>query len=129
MRFQELFCPAYTEKYSLYHNHIGPGQSPQFAVSDFCRQAAQIETGLQEAVIRTGNLDAERDFTDVRDVVRAYALLAEKGGGRADLQRRQRPCGQDWRYPADGYKPVRGEDPRKERPGESKAPGYPVYPG
>lgn len=60
-------------------NHIGPGQSPQFAVSDFCRQAAQIEAGLQEAVIRTGNLDAERDFTDVRDVVRAYALLAEKG--------------------------------------------------
>ena len=60
-------------------NHIGPGQSPQFAVSDFCRQAAQIETGLQEAVIRTGNLDAERDFTDVRDVVRAYVLLAEKG--------------------------------------------------
>lgn len=60
-------------------NHIGPGQSPQFVVPDFCRQVAEIEAGRREAVIRTGNLDARRDFTDVRDVVRAYALLAEKG--------------------------------------------------
>ncbi len=60
-------------------NHIGPGQSPVFVVSDFCRQTAQIEAGNKEAVIRTGNLEARRDFTDVRDVVRAYALLAERG--------------------------------------------------
>lgn len=60
-------------------NHIGPGQSPAFVVSDFCRQVAQIKAGMQEAVIQVGNLDAKRDFTDVRDVVRAYVLLAEKG--------------------------------------------------
>ena len=50
-----------------------------FVVSDFCRQTAQIEAGSKEAVIRAGNLEARRDFTDVRDVVRAYALLAERG--------------------------------------------------
>lgn len=47
--------------------------------ADFCRQAAQIEAGIREAVIKTGNLEVKRDFTDVRDTVRAYALLAEKG--------------------------------------------------
>ena len=60
-------------------NHIGPMQAPLFAVSDFCKQAAEIEAGKREAVIKTGNLDIKRDFTDVRDVVCAYALLAEKG--------------------------------------------------
>ena len=60
-------------------NHIGPGQRETFAVADFCRQAAEIEAGLHEAVIRTGNLAAKRDFTDVRDIVRAYALLLQKG--------------------------------------------------
>lgn len=56
-------------------NHIGVGQAPQFAVSDFCRQVANIECGKQESVIRVGNLSAIRDFLDVRDVVRAYVLL------------------------------------------------------
>lgn len=60
-------------------NHIGPGQLPQFVISDFCRQTAEIEAGKREPVIRVGNLSAKRDFTDVRDIVRAYALLAEKG--------------------------------------------------
>lgn len=60
-------------------NHIGPNQEPLFVVSDFCRQAAWIEAGRQEAVIRVGNLDAKRDFTDVRDVVRAYAMLIRAG--------------------------------------------------
>lgn len=60
-------------------NHVGPNQSPLFVVSDFCRQVARIEAGLQEPVIRTGNLDVRRDFTDVRDVVRAYELLAVNG--------------------------------------------------
>ncbi len=60
-------------------NHIGPKQSPLFVVSDFCRQAAMIEAGQMEPVIRVGNLGAKRDFTDVRDVVKAYTLLAEKG--------------------------------------------------
>lgn len=60
-------------------NHTGPNQSPMFVVADFCKQVADIEKGLQEPVIRVGNLSAKRDFTDVRDVVRAYALLIEKG--------------------------------------------------
>lgn len=60
-------------------NHIGPEQRPVFVAADFCKQAAEIECGLHEPVIRTGNLSAKRDFTDVRDIVRAYALLLKKG--------------------------------------------------
>lgn len=60
-------------------NHIGPSQAPIFVVSDFCRQVAEIERGIREPVMYVGNLDARRDFTDVRDVVEAYGLLAEHG--------------------------------------------------
>lgn len=58
-------------------NHIGPGQSPDFAVAAFARQLAQIKLGRRENVVRTGNLDVWRDFTDVRDVVRAYLDIIE----------------------------------------------------
>ena len=58
-------------------NHIGPNQTPMFVVADFCKQVADIEKGRQEPVIYVGNLSAKRDFTDVRDVVKAYALLVE----------------------------------------------------
>jgi GDP-4-dehydro-6-deoxy-D-mannose reductase len=60
-------------------NHIGPRQSAGFVAPDFARQIALIEAGIQEPTMRVGNLKAERDFTDVRDVVRAYALLATHG--------------------------------------------------
>lgn len=60
-------------------NHIGPGQAPMFVVSDFCKQVAEIEKGLREPVMRVGNLAAKRDFTDVRDVVKAYVLLVQAG--------------------------------------------------
>jgi len=60
-------------------NHIGPGQSSVYAVANFARQLAAIERRLQSPVLRVGNLAPIRDFTDVRDVVRAYALLLEKG--------------------------------------------------
>lgn len=60
-------------------NHTGPMQATQFVVSDFCSQAARIELGLSEPVISVGNLEAMRDFTDVRDIVRAYVMLSEKG--------------------------------------------------
>jgi GDP-4-dehydro-6-deoxy-D-mannose reductase len=60
-------------------NHIGPRQSLGFVVPDFASQIARIEAGLQPASICVGNLDARRDFTDVRDVVRAYHKLALKG--------------------------------------------------
>jgi GDP-4-dehydro-6-deoxy-D-mannose reductase len=60
-------------------NHLGPRQSPQFVAANFARQIAESEAGLREPVVRVGNLEAQRDFTDVVDVVRAYALLMEKG--------------------------------------------------
>lgn len=76
-----IFAKAYNLNIILVRafNHIGPGQSPVFVVSDFCRQVAEIERGMKEPIIYVGNLNAERDFTDVRDVVRAYALLVQKG--------------------------------------------------
>jgi GDP-4-dehydro-6-deoxy-D-mannose reductase len=60
-------------------NHIGPRQSPGFVVPDFASQVARIEAGQQPPIMRVGNLEAQRDFTDVRDVVRAYHLLAVEG--------------------------------------------------
>ena len=60
-------------------NHTGPGQSPTFVVSEICRQIAAAEQPGAPAELLIGNTDAKRDFTDVRDVVRAYRLLAEKG--------------------------------------------------
>ncbi|HEX8931910.1 MAG TPA: GDP-mannose 4,6-dehydratase, partial [Patescibacteria group bacterium] len=59
-------------------NHIGPRLSTGLAVPHFAKQIAEIEKSLQEPVITVGNLDAKRDFTDVRDMVKAYALAAEK---------------------------------------------------
>ena len=60
-------------------NHIGPRQGPAFAVAGMARQIALIERGGIDPVIRVGNLDTHRDLTDVRDTVRAYALLMERG--------------------------------------------------
>jgi len=57
-------------------NHTGPGQSDAYVVSAFARQVAEIVSGKSEPVIHVGNLEAERDFLDVRDVVRAYASSA-----------------------------------------------------
>lgn len=60
-------------------NHIGPRQSEHFVTAAFARQVARIEAGLQEPVMRVGNLTSERDFTDVRDMVRAYHLALTQG--------------------------------------------------
>lgn len=59
--------------------HVGPRQSDKFVISSFAKQIAAIEKGKQEPVLKVGNLEAKRDFTDVRDVVRAYCLLMKKG--------------------------------------------------
>ena len=59
-------------------NHTGPGQSPTFVCADFARQIVAVERGVQPAV-RVGNLDAVRDFLDVRDTVRAYAAIWQRG--------------------------------------------------
>jgi GDP-4-dehydro-6-deoxy-D-mannose reductase len=60
-------------------NHVGPGQAPTFFASSFARQVAEIEAGRAEPVIHVGNLDAERDLTDVRDTVQAYRALMRRG--------------------------------------------------
>ena len=60
-------------------NHIGPGQADIFVIADFCRQVVLAEAGKKEPVISVGNLAAERDFTDVRDIVRAYSALMKSG--------------------------------------------------
>jgi GDP-4-dehydro-6-deoxy-D-mannose reductase len=65
-------------------NHIGPGQSPDFAIAHFAQQIAAIEKSPPAAraeltYLQTGNLSPQRDFTDVRDMVRAYMLLMEHG--------------------------------------------------
>ena len=60
-------------------NHAGPRQSPAFVTSSFARQIAEIEAGVAPPVLSVGNLDAQRDITDVRDTVRAYRLLVERG--------------------------------------------------
>ena len=60
-------------------NHTGPRQGPEFAAASFAKQVADIERGTQPPVMHVGNLDAHRDLSDVRDVVRAYAALMEKG--------------------------------------------------
>jgi GDP-4-dehydro-6-deoxy-D-mannose reductase len=60
-------------------NHLGPRQDPWFVASGFARRIADIERGRWEPEISVGNLDAKRDFTDVRDTVRAYRLILERG--------------------------------------------------
>ena len=60
-------------------NHIGPNQTSVFVASDFCKQVAEIEAGKKKPILHVGNLSAKRDFTDVRDVVRAYGILIQHG--------------------------------------------------
>ena len=82
---QNMMAAIYSRAYGMQlvmtrsFNHMGPGQSPQFVVADFCSQAVEIEKGLREPVIQVGNLSAKRDFTDVRDVVKAYCRLIQYG--------------------------------------------------
>ncbi|HME82374.1 MAG TPA: GDP-mannose 4,6-dehydratase [Candidatus Eremiobacteraceae bacterium] len=60
-------------------NHTGPGQTTSYAAAAFAKQCADISRGRQAPVLLHGNLSAQRDFLDVRDVVAAYRLLAERG--------------------------------------------------
>lgn len=60
-------------------NHIGAGQSPAFAAAGFAQQLARIEAGLASPVLAVGNLEAQRDISDVRDTVRAYVALMASG--------------------------------------------------
>jgi GDP-4-dehydro-6-deoxy-D-mannose reductase len=82
---QDLLGYQYFKSYGLHvvrtrgFNHEGPRRGPVFVSSDFAKQIADIEKGRREPVVRVGNLEARRDFTDVRDMVRAYWLALEKG--------------------------------------------------
>jgi GDP-4-dehydro-6-deoxy-D-mannose reductase len=60
-------------------NHTGPGHDARFVIPSFARQLAEIEAGVREPVLRVGNLDVARDFTDARDMVRAYRLAVVAG--------------------------------------------------
>jgi len=60
-------------------NHTGPGQNPSFVVPAFASQIAEIEKGSRPPIIDVGNLEARRDITDVRDMVRAYWMLLNRG--------------------------------------------------
>ncbi len=60
-------------------NHTGPRRGQVFATSSFAKQIAEIEAGLRHPVIEAGDLDSRRDWTDTRDMVRAYWLAAERG--------------------------------------------------
>jgi GDP-4-dehydro-6-deoxy-D-mannose reductase len=60
-------------------NHFGPGQGENFVAPAFAMQIARIEAGQQEPIIKVGDLSPQRDFTDVRDIVRAYHLIMERG--------------------------------------------------
>jgi len=82
---QDLLAYQYFMSYKLPivrtrgFNHTGPRRGEVFVESNFAKQIAQIEAGLQEPVVHVGNLKAIRDYTDVRDMVRAYWLALEKG--------------------------------------------------
>lgn len=82
---QDLLGYQYFRSYGLHtvrtraFNHGGPRRGEVLLPSDFAKQIAEIEKGAREPVVKVGNLDAIRDFTDVRDIVRAYWLALESG--------------------------------------------------
>jgi GDP-4-dehydro-6-deoxy-D-mannose reductase len=82
---QDLLGYQYFKSYGMHvvrtrgFNHTGPRRADVFVTSNFARQIAEVEKGLKKPVIHVGNLDAIRDFTDVRDTVRGYWLSLEKG--------------------------------------------------
>ncbi len=86
---QDLLAGQYPRSHGLHvvrlrpFNHLGPGQDDRFVAASLARQVAEIEAGLREAVVMIGDVTAERDFTDVRDVVWAYRLAAEKADSGA----------------------------------------------
>ena len=104
-------------------NHIGPGQGPGFIVPDFAQQIVAIEKGEQQDM-KVGNLDARRDYSDVRDIARAYRLLIENGksGEIYNICSGQPLSGHEileGLSQAVGIKPEVKQDPDKMRPSDT----------
>lgn len=80
---QEKFATVYRERYNMQiycvrpFNHTGVGQKDNFVLPSFCKQVAEIEKSGKPGIIKVGNLQAERDFCDVRDIVKAYRMIIE----------------------------------------------------
>lgn len=90
----DMLGRQYAESYGLRvvrvrpFNHAGPGQREEYVISALARQVAQAETsGVRECVLKTGNPEAARDFTDVRDVVRAYVMASDLRNGAFNVCR------------------------------------------
>ena len=109
---QDLLAYQYWKSYRLHvvrtrgFNHTGPRRGEVFVTSNFARQIAEIEKGLREPIVWVGNLESIRDFTDVRDMVRAYWLALERGtpgrsttSARAGATRRGRCWTSSWAWP------------------------------
>ncbi len=80
---QERYAELYRKQYGMKvycvrpFNHTGVGQKDTFVLPSFCKQVAEIEKSGKPGIIKVGNLEAIRDFSDVRDIVRAYKLIIE----------------------------------------------------
>jgi GDP-4-dehydro-6-deoxy-D-mannose reductase len=104
-------------------NHIGPGQGLGFIVPDLTKQIIDVESGNAQE-LKVGNLDAKRDYTDVRDIARAYRLLLEKGssGQIYNVCSGKALSGHeilDGLMRAAGSQPKTGQDPEKMRPADA----------
>lgn len=105
------------------NNHVGPGQSPDFVLGTFSTQIKAISRGNAPAVLNTGNLESTRDFTDVRDVAKAYRLLIEKGtSGQAynigSAEQHSIKSILDTMCSIEGIKPEIKTDPARLRPAD-----------
>lgn len=77
--FEAAACGRVDAVVTRSFTHTGPGQTDRFALGSFAQQLAEIRAGAKAPVLKVGNLERRRDYLDVRDVVRAYLLLAERG--------------------------------------------------
>ncbi|MBN1824474.1 MAG: GDP-mannose 4,6-dehydratase [Endomicrobiales bacterium] len=126
---QDMLAYQYSKSYGIKairtrgFNHTGPRRGEVFVESNFAQQIAKIEAGKQNPVIHVGNLEAKRDYTDVRDMVRAYWLATEKCNPGEEYN----ICsGKDWKIQEVldillGYSKIKVEvkpDPSRMRPSD-----------
>ena len=104
-------------------NHIGPRQNERFVAPSFAKQIVEIERGRREPVLRLGNMAAQRDFTDVRDIVRAYICWRSSRASRARCitsgQAGRDRCARCWTL---CWPPARSRSPKRPiRPNSGRA--------